>query len=416
MSVAVASMQRLHFTPDTVYEGQFNLLREEDMLETIQLSADGELGQYITFEKDYVIFTGYEQSVRYKLSLPESLPPGKHYAYIYADQGFATTEDSVSSRLRLGYKIEVFSPYPEKYIKAALDIRPGKDNAIGVSAIVQNLGTEAIEQVVPTVTITNGPIEVASVELAPKPVGVTETSYFEDVIRLGDLQGGVYRATAAIAYDDQQLEVVRDFVIGTPLELYVETPVFRAGDINNFVINVRNLWDKQVMDASVSAVVRSGDKTVASFSTPSFDIGAFDTERVTAYFDARTLAPGTYQALLALTHDGETIETVIPIEVVNQGDYQKKLQLLEQPASLFSKGSSGVAIGLGVLIFFNAILAVIVITKLVRRKPDATTTADEAVISFIRKARGMGFTEDEIKQKLQKDGWANAVIERALKR
>jgi hypothetical protein len=103
------AQKTLEFKPNLVYDGQFNIVRDSDATTQAKLVAEGDLAQYVTFPTDLVELTGTETSVRYALSLPDTLSPGTHVA------GIVITEESggnhnLNARIGLTFKVYVTVP------------------------------------------------------------------------------------------------------------------------------------------------------------------------------------------------------------------------------------------------------------------------------------------------------------------
>jgi hypothetical protein len=138
----------LEFVPGLEEDFTFNIINNENRSIGIILSADGELKDYISiaqpsFQMDKDQYYG---PTSFSLSLPESLPPGKHEGTVSIKEFPIDTGGSgqINVLFVLGHRVIVNVPYPAKYIEADIAYIEG-DEHDDISVLVDNLGTDEID-------------------------------------------------------------------------------------------------------------------------------------------------------------------------------------------------------------------------------------------------------------------------------
>lgn len=405
------AQQLFHYASDTEYKGQFTVLRDTPEKSIAQLSAEGELADYVSFPTEYVTLEGQETKIEYAISLPKGLSPGEHVTRILISQALTPGADGIGSRIVLPFTIRINVPYPEKFVKASLEVIP-TGSQLTVAATVENLGEKTVDSVTPRVSITDVfRQQVTTIPLDAEPLGLFEKKTFEKTVDIGKLKNGIYRATAAIAYDDNTVAVVKDFTIGVPIiGVLSKEKFFKAGDVSPFTMDVENQWNAPLKNVVATLIVTSKGQEVAGVRTDPFDLEIREHRHVTAYLDARKLVPGTYDAVLTITYEGGSVEDPYTIEVLAQDAYVDAIKSESQGITV-----SWTFAGLTLLLLFNAGIAVFIVSRMLSKKPESNS-AEKAIADFVKKARSMGFDDDHIRDQLGKTGWPKTLIDNVLGR
>src|SRR3989339_84973 len=133
----------------TTYTGKFWVVNNAHEEFTMKLSADGEMGQYITLATTELHFREDTDSlpVEFTVTLPAKIPPGESISNIVLQQELAGNGGStVSSKIVLKHKIFIQGPYPDKYITAKLNFFESGQEIRMVSE-VENLGNKDLQYV-----------------------------------------------------------------------------------------------------------------------------------------------------------------------------------------------------------------------------------------------------------------------------
>ncbi|MBI4145534.1 hypothetical protein HY493_05025 [Candidatus Woesearchaeota archaeon] len=403
------AQKTIEFVPGAEYDGRFTIVRDSGEPANVRVYAEGALAPYITFDQDTLTLEGLEADIHYHVKLPSDIAPGDSLGRIMVEQQLPSGEDGIGARIRITFKIHVTAPYPEKFIGGALDVTSaGYD--LAVKTTIQNLGITSLAEVHPLVTITDADdAQVTQVSLPKKPLPIATTETFERTVTLPGIKNGVYRATAAVTYDGALLELIKEFTIGNPtVTIAYKDQYLKAGEINTFNFEVVNQWNAPIDNIVARLSIQGNEQELAAFKTERFSLAAHERKRVTAYLDARKLAPGQYPAMLSIIHDAGSIDEPFLIELLEIDEYEQKVT--EAPAKL----PWAPLAGLIALLIFNTVIIGMIILKLVKRGKEVD--ASDAVAAFATKARKLGFDDAEIRQRLQKAGWSSQVIERGMQK
>lgn len=387
------TLNSIDFSPGTTHEGQFVVTTNPEEVGRARLIADGDLAEYITLPSEFVDL-GEETSIHYSITLPDSLSPGEHVGKILVEEDIETPEGAISAKIRLTFKIIVNVAIPEKHIKASIDVKV-EETSLGVTASVKNVGSLDVQQVSPQITIANPNGEVAAFAMESQPLGVAQSAEFKEDVPVSDLKNGIYTVTAAIAYDEGELEVKKEFSVGVPLMSVARKDTkFEAGVINEFTFDVQSDWNEPLNGVVASVAVSQDGSRKASFASEKFNLDAREKSGVKTYFDASNLAAGTYDATVTLTYPSGAAQDVFEIELF--GDTPQK------------KWSST---GLIALLIFNGLIAIYVVSRIVQRKP----AIKDGLAEYVDNARKKGYSNEQIKQMLLKAGWPAERVKGVIK-
>ena len=403
---------RLEFSPLLEHEGQFVVTTNPEEVDAAKIVVEGDLAAYVEIAKD-VLLTGEATSIPYTLTLPESLGPGEHLAKIIIEEEVPVEEEGLTAKIRLAYKIIVTVSVPEKHISVKLDVKKGKgilgtksasgarvqesNDFLSITANVKNVGTLDVSQVTPQVTVTDlSGNDIGTIAMPSKALGIAQTAIFEESLVTGELPNGIYRATASVAYDEEELKITKAFTIGLPLaSVSRKDTKFKANEINDFTFDIKSDWNELLQGMTASVTVSKDSERITGVASEPFDLKARDTQSVKTYFDARNIIAGTYDATIVLTYPGGA----------SQEDFEIELFGKDLP------GNPWVKIGLIAIIAFNGLIGLYVVTQKVMKKP----AAQDPLAAYVQKARTMRYTDAQIKEQLRKSGWKDEEIGKTLR-
>ena len=305
--------------PDEVIELRLRILnsQHEDLFVVVQ--PVGDLADYVDLEQtSYRIRTDQEeQIVNYRLSIPDSLPPGQNVLNMYVKQVDEYVEGSVVDAAQLNAKISVVQrvnvniPYPGEYLTGNLFVQATRTKE-PIKFIVHaiNKGDQDVKysgkitirgptnQILGTVQIPSSSVQAASdqkmnLELA----GLTNA--------------GEYVAEAHIQYGDQQLIFRKPFTVGSMKADAYEMRIdrFRLGEIVKVIIGLSSEWNQQIEDLFVEGkVINTAGVVVSTFTSNTLSIPPQGLAELEAYWDTADLAPGTYDFDLQLHYGNQITE------------------------------------------------------------------------------------------------------------
>jgi len=278
------------------FEGEFWIVNDDHENMELEVGVEGALEDYVALEKDKVKFMSSDEikAVRFKIDIPESLPPGETVTYITVSQKFNADKGNViESRIMLKHAITVYGPLPDKYIKAKLNFRENNDKVELISE-VKNMGKKKISSVKTLFTV-NGIEQESPIATEEKSLDVHETKLLKAELDRDKFTNGEYKVSAVTTYDGFQVETTKSMRIGKPVvEVVYFDKYFIYNQINKYIMDLENKWNQQIENVYVDVTVLKDNKTIDSFRTPSVNIQGLMIKRVSDYFDATGKPKGEY--------------------------------------------------------------------------------------------------------------------------
>ncbi len=357
-------------------EGQFWVVNNDHHEFTARITVEGELAEFITLDRDEIVFREDDdaEDVDFEIHLPEIMPPGESKANIIVSEDVAVGEGEtlVSSRLVLKHKVIVIGPYPDKYLTAKLNFfDQGKE--IRMVSEVENLGKLDIGAVQTKFYVNDKQqkqhvLETEKTNLQKKENKLLATTIERDVFERGE-----FEVSAITTYDDQQVEIVKNLLVGQPeIDITYFNQFFVAYKINQYSLDLLNRWNKDIRNVFVDVEVRKDAQKIDEFRTKSIDLEGLTTERISDYFNAKEKAPGKYdfEMVVNFWNQYRMEEKRFPVELLPEDEFEA----LPAPALTGAATASGISGSmLALLIVLGCILLGIIMFLLWRMKRGRTT-------------------------------------------
>ncbi|MBI4145537.1 hypothetical protein HY493_05040 [Candidatus Woesearchaeota archaeon] len=284
--------------------------------EAIDTYVAGDLAQYAEII-DPAPGTGPRQ-FRVILRLPPDLePPGKRVLFVGAIEHVPEGAATVGARAAIQAPVYVFVPYPGIYLEPEL-IAPSvnENEPVNMTLTIVNRGRDPVSALSAQVLVIDDVTNKTLATLTAEPVRI-EGDRSKDIRFDWESRGsrpGPYRAKAVIRYDDQIMEREAGFRIGTQIVRIINfTQEVLAGSINPFEVTVKSEWNSPF--SSVYADVTINDQT---FKTPYVTLDPWQLGTLVGYWDATSVAPGTYDADIILHYGDLTARVNGPVRVVTR--------------------------------------------------------------------------------------------------
>lgn len=284
----------------------------------INVSARAGLAKYISLDKNQLVFNGSktQQCVKYTLSLPSTLTPGKNAARITASETAASGgRGALGSIAAVGQQIWVIVPYPGKYLTATLKAHDAEaGEPVEFTITLNSKGNETISKVIGSIEIINQ--NNVSLGFLPtteitnfKP---TTTATLNAVWSPSAKDVGTYRAIATINYDGKTAEAETTFRIGelTLRLINVTSPPIKEGEIGKIDILVESVWISTISD--VYAEIKASGKTAESSQVV---VNPWSRKTIFVYFPTEGLEAGKYPATATVYYADKTADKEFTITV-----------------------------------------------------------------------------------------------------
>ncbi len=299
--------------------------------------ARGELSEFVNLKEKTIEFTPNEgaKKVNFTITLPKEEPsPGLHELEIVAievPQESSRENTLVGSQIAVISQVQVFVPYPGKYLEKEINIIESGTGEKTVFLIpLTNKGKEEIKKVSIRINISseNGKIiKVLNKELTDLKAGERK----EAMIGWdANVRPGRYIADLEIFYDGKTLNDRLEFNVGEVMleikEMYVED--FSLGEIAKFEILLENKWPQKLNNVHLTTFIYKDGKVVSEFSSPVYDIEPLSNKKINAFWDSKGVLEGEY--------DGKII-----IRYGEKRSIERKVKILVSEDSVEIKGITG---------------------------------------------------------------------------
>jgi len=273
---------------------------------SIEVYAAGDLSKYVNLSDTFFVGIGH---LTVSLALPEKIDiPGGHRILIGARESTGKENDTkslagVGGIAAIQAVIDVFVPYPGKYIEADLNIdniNKG-ENAI-FELTINNLGTEDIN-INPVIEVYEKDKKVLAKNIEVGKLKSKEKKTITDFLDSSNLNEGIYNITLIIDYG-KELKIEKELKVG-----------YISGKINAFSISVENLWNSKMENVYSEVVVTESGKVLTSFKTPSINMNPWEKINLTGFFDASEIKEGKYTANLQIFYEDKINTKLVAIYV-----------------------------------------------------------------------------------------------------
>jgi hypothetical protein len=289
-----------------------------DSVDSIEVSLGGGLAEFANLSK--IKITNGE-SFQVTLKLPFALSrPGNHPLYVTLTENYTGDGGStVSGRVRIQAVINIFVPYPGKYIESTFEIfNINEHENASYELSIDNLGTEPVS-VDPKIVIYEDSfsekvrldkiLETVSIETksSTKIEGTLDTSLFP---------AGTYNVTTTLYHYGNITEFERILLVGQrALEIKDYDHQFIQGKINPFNILVQSKWNSEMTPVYARVTITDNGAVVGEFRTVSNSLEPWGAKSLMGFFDAENLESKRYLANIFVHYEDLSINKLVAIYV-----------------------------------------------------------------------------------------------------
>tara|TARA_Y100000310_G_scaffold345549_1_gene466389 strand:- start:910 stop:2064 length:1155 start_codon:yes stop_codon:yes gene_type:complete len=308
-----------------VREVTFKVYNDENKDMRAVLFTKGDLDEYIKVKESLVTLSPNDEYKEYTfiIDLPEDIgDPGIHTTEIIVMElpdDYQGESGIVSAKASVVAELNIRVPYPGKYAIANMEVSSAEiGEEVKFTIPVQNYGKQQIFHAKANIELFGATYErIAYIETNDIPINKKEQGKLFAIWK-ADVNPGVYHAKATIYYDDQKIEIEKDFNVGSAgLEITkILAEPFKLGDVAIFDIFIKNNWNDIIKGAHGKMTIKGDDGTVYStFNTETIDIDSYDEEMLKAYWNTRDATVGTYTMEVVIEWGSHMIEKVQEIQV-----------------------------------------------------------------------------------------------------
>ena len=358
----------IDFSPNLEQTVSFSVINSEHKDMNLVIFAQGELNQSISIKENTLKIGASEESkqLSYDIKLPSSLSPGVHIGEVVILQLPEKAKESeayVGAAIAVVTQLYVYVPYPGKYAEADMNIINAEQGEEATFIIpVVNRGNLDLVSVKANVDVYNKLNEKIS-SFNTQEISLASGEKTDIVTKWkADFPVGTYRAVATLIYDENTLQLEKQFNIGSAvLDLQqIDVKDFTLGQIAKFEMLIENKWSEPIKGAYAETQVFDKDRQVmADFKTPTYDIEPFKKVDMISYWDTGGVKVGTYDASVFLRYGEKSTQKDLQFKVAEDKIDIIGLGYVISERKSSSGGSSNLvtilAIAIGVLILINAL-------------------------------------------------------------
>lgn len=307
---------KVDFEPYLEKNFTFNVYNS-DQEDHIGIYVKGDLAEYVNISNNFFQGKGQFTAI---LKLPDKIEiPGKHRILIGAVEAKNVTEAGrVGGLAAVQAPIDVFVPYPGKYIESEFNIHDINEKEKTEFEInIDNLGTEdvVINAVLDIYSENENGKKLITKEIEDMFLNSKETTRIKDFLETEDFEPGSYYAELKIDFG-RELVLNDTFKVGQFLvDIEDYDYQFEVGKINEFNIMVKNLWNTPVSPIYADVTITDQGKVMATFKTVSVDAAPWEAKNLTGYFDATNFESKRYLANINVKYADEVSHKLVAIYV-----------------------------------------------------------------------------------------------------
>ncbi|MBT5022352.1 hypothetical protein HOK51_02690 [Candidatus Woesearchaeota archaeon] len=317
-----------------VYTDSFKVLPSSDSPTYLTFTVEGPLAGLISFKENPILTQG-KQEITFVLTYNGELKkPGIHKSKIIVNEE-KVGAGTVGAKASVHHDLNFFIPYPDKYIESDLLLFMDNEYLIKITTVLDNKGSELVDDLDNTVEIYRGPKKILTVYKGGQGVGehdvvigdmigssdakiiALKKKVFE--INPGDvvenqlaikrllLTNGVYKVKSTVTYDGETEEHFDKFQIGTEsIQIYLPDNQVIFNQTNKLELKVGSNWNAQLNDVYLTGKVFDKDGVLIDelVKSASFNVAPYENKTVNLYWDASEHPLGNY-TLSVIAHFGD---------------------------------------------------------------------------------------------------------------
>jgi hypothetical protein len=348
----------------------------------VEISLEGELAKYVKLKKEKIKFKADEEikHITKIIKMPSILPPGTITGDLliteliktgetpkvyFGDDEIITqteeTESTVIARVSIKHKIIVEVPRQEKYVEVTLDYREQNED-IDMITEVKNLGLQDVKTLKTELAVYEQDRRVAKFDSKPEELKSLDIKKFYSKLSKAKAYQGIYDLKSTINYDNKEIEITRQMILGTPnIKILHFDKFFKENTINNFNIDLENTWNQKIENIYADIeLTQNGKHIIEPTRTTSIDISKRAKTSLKSFIDLTNINKGEYTSKVTVTYKNKTTEKTQQINILTEKEYNKQVRPI-------SKIIIAILILLAVIAVLITILIIIVLYR-VRRK------------------------------------------------
>mgnify|MGYP006291540757 CR=1 FL=1 len=312
-------------------------VRSDKGEQTIGIYAKGDLAEYVSFDKERLEGSGNFQAT---LNLPSNLKtPGPHRLLIGAEEIYSEKEKEVmgmvGTQIKVQGVIEVFVPYPGKYLE--IDLETSNVNAgepVDFKLNIDNKGKEDVS-FSSRIDIFSNSKKVDSLSFYERDLATKEDVTLQKSWETEDYGPGEYNAIAVVNYEEKVANDSEVFNLG---HLYVNltdyTRNISIGDVEQFFTTVESQWNSEIENIYAEIALMNDSYVISSFKTSPDSLEAWESANLTGFFDTSQFEETEYETNITLHYSGKSSSDMVSVKFFRE-EANNTVLLIAIPLALF---------------------------------------------------------------------------------
>ena len=305
---------------------KYTIINNEQRDISLSIYATGELAEFISFSEKNITMRGSEESKEFYafLKIDNNFKPGENNGKIIVEEfipDISGGETRVYAKFRVISLIAVNVPYPDKYVDVDIELKG--DNVgepIEIIVNVKNLGKENLDSVQAFFDIYENNEKLESLETNKDNLLKGDTKQLFTKLETKNMQPGFYSAVAKIVYDQNEIELGKDFNVGEEyIKIFGYTKYFVENQVNRFEIDSENEWNQKLKN--VYGEIKINDFNV--IKTLSADFEPRERKILSTFWDTTRIGLGKYPVNISLFYSNKSTTELGDIDVITLKEFEK---------------------------------------------------------------------------------------------
>ncbi len=350
------------FEPNLKENFQLCIRNSEDYDFPVYLTVEGPVAQYVTLQKTEYDLKPHQLVCQvYTVHFPDKLDfYGPSTTRIWVKQKAPSGSGTIQVLVSVHHKLNVFVPYPDKYVGISLETEDVNSNEpVQFTINAKNFGQDDIAKANARLDIYGADDYknyVTTLYTSTKPIASMETADFNAVFDTVGVMPGYYKANAVLYFDGNSSNTSGIFKIGTLLvRVDNQTEKAVAGKIDPFDITIESRWNNEIDDVSAKAEFPGIDGHVL---TRTVNLKPWEITTLNNYIDLTGVEPGDYDGRITVYFANQTSMKDVMLHVMTEEEAE-----LEKPQSVSdtTAGDKTGQMSKGNLTLTNILLVVVVL-------------------------------------------------------
>ena len=321
LAIAMSPVEyKMQYSPGTINSCGFNLKLDNGGI--VNFRVKGELNQSVKLDYQKLKLEPNQwYTIGCQITLPENLKPGPHEIDIISVEGAENLGGNVGAVGGLVLPIEIFVPYPGKYLEIIkLELKDMGINETQEAKIgVVSRGDQTLENVYGIIDIYDDKNIIYEIKTNNIKLEKNKGAELTANIDSSKIPVGEYTAIVTVKYDEKETKTDKSFRVGDIL-INIEPlgpKKAKVHSINSFNLKLNSKWNANINDIYIMlTVLDNNGNFVNDVKSETFEIGPWSTIQKTIFWDSKELKPGNYQANFTAYYSGKkNAETKMDFEL-----------------------------------------------------------------------------------------------------